>query len=117
MVRLRHQENLNEDDYYFGLDHFHHMVEKACQHHCDVCPPPDDLPPIDAEMAAQLMRWRAALEDPPVIDAKHMGGVGRFINHGHGGQENLAIQVVFTDRIHSLVYYRCRSRHFLLCAA
>lgn len=85
--------------YFFALDHFSLMSKMFAA---------GDVEGGAVQLPEPVRR--AALEtsviksDPPVIDAQHVGNVGRFLNHSDKG--NLHVQPVFTDAEHSLIFYR-----------
>lgn len=97
-----HQDakGMGDDDYFFGMDHFYHMLRYFHDH-------PEKIVegPIPSDMEAAMNKKLEVLENAPVLDAKRMGNVGRFINHSNDG--NLVIQPVITEPNHSLIFYRC----------
>mmetsp|Transcript_13344 Transcript_13344/g.34261 ORF Transcript_13344/g.34261 Transcript_13344/m.34261 type:complete len:590 (-) Transcript_13344:617-2386(-) len=93
--------------YFFGMDHYHHMVEYLGDQDLEGNEALQALGAATSEEErAQAVERCLARHDPPVIDAQHIGNVGRFLNHSNAG--NLEIQPVFTDQNHSVIFYRCR---------
>lgn len=80
-----------EDQYLYALEHFELVAKQECQQY------PARRAQAERCLAAQLL--------PPLIDARTVGNVSRFLNHSHQ-QPNLDVQQVFTDARHSSIFYR-----------
>uniref|UniRef100_A0A061SCI8 Euchromatic histone-lysine N-methyltransferase n=1 Tax=Tetraselmis sp. GSL018 TaxID=582737 RepID=A0A061SCI8_9CHLO len=94
-----HLTGEGDSDYFFAMDHFHLMLRGAIE--ASSAGGSIHLEPI---VRREIQERFASMQEPPVIDARRIGNVGRFINHSEEG--NLSIQIVFTDSIHSLIFYR-----------
>mmetsp|Transcript_31506 Transcript_31506/g.89416 ORF Transcript_31506/g.89416 Transcript_31506/m.89416 type:complete len:505 (+) Transcript_31506:2068-3582(+) len=105
LIHDNHAETqLGDDDYFFGMDHFYHMVKNVVDK-AEQDEQAGEARTLSVEELATVKARLQDLNDPPVLDAKKVGNVGRFINHSCK-EENLAIQVVFTHANHSLLFYR-----------